>query len=47
MPLSAVEGDFKVHHSAFTVGLQIEAENTMVTIDACKQIRILVGTGQR
>lgn len=47
MPLSAVAGDFKVHHSAFTVGLQTEAENTMVTIDACKQIRTVVGTAQR
>lgn len=34
MPLSAVAGDFEVHHSVFTVGLQIEAENTMV---ACMQ----------
>lgn len=34
MPLYAVAGDFKVHRSAFTGGLQIEAENMMV---ACRQ----------
>jgi len=30
VPLSAVAGDFKVHRSGFTVGLQIEAENVAV-----------------
>lgn len=28
MPLPAVAGDFKVHCSALTVGLRMEAENT-------------------
>lgn len=34
MPLSAFAGDFKVHCSGFTMGPQIESENSMV---ACMQ----------
>lgn len=35
MPLSAFAGDFKVHCSPFTMGLQIESENN--TMVACMQ----------
>lgn len=41
MPLSAFAGDFKVHCSPFTMGLQIESENNTMGWPACRQMRAL------